>query len=352
MKLNKKNKIKKYTHHPIMLLLLVSLLYLTLHQAKAGLVASFSDELSSQTISTAANHTVNFTNSSVFSPDKTLELYFESGFDLTQIDYTDIDLLADDVNKNLGSVPGTGVGSNIGVTISGQTIIFTQNDTDTIAAGSVITIKVGANASHQTIGDQQIYNPETAEVYYISLSGSFGDMGTISVQILTTDTVGFKATIEPSLSFELRNSDDTGYFQGCNFGVVSPSIVSQCSYRLAAETNLTSGFQIFIDSDGNLRNANSSIANVEEDHIVAAGTEGYGLALVAATGLTEAGDFNDDDTPISSTGTLLVSSNLVYNYIQGDLSTSSLITQKLAVSRITLPGYYNQRISYSILGNF
>jgi hypothetical protein len=343
---------KKLTQNLSMLLLSLLLLYFTWHQAKAGLVAKFSDELSSQTISTGSNHTINFTSSSAFGPNDTLEIYFENGFDLSQIEYTDIDFLDDDVNKNLGATPGTGTASNIGVTIIGQTVTFTQNDTDNVLGGSIITIKIGTHASAQLTGDKQIYNPSASGAFYISLSGTFGDMGTISTQILTTDTVGFTASIEPSLSFVIRNADDTEYFDGCNFGVVSPSIVSECSYRLAAETNLTSGFQIFVQTDGNLRNSSASIANIPEGQSVTAGIEGYGLALVSATGLIEEGDFTDDDTPISSTGTLLESSNLVYNYIQGDLSTSSLVTQKLAVSKLTIPGNYTQAISYSILGNF
>ncbi|MCX6745214.1 MAG: hypothetical protein NTX82_06870 [Candidatus Parcubacteria bacterium] len=342
----------KHRIQNLLILLLLGISYLLFHQVKAGLVSDFSDQLSSQTIATAANHEITFTTSSDWAPDKTLEVYFDTGFDLTQIDYTDIDLLDDGANKNLGLTAGTGVGGNIGAVISGQTITFTQNDTDTIASGSIITIKIGTNASHQVVGDKHIYNPDIAGAYYISLSGSFGDMGTISTQILTTDMVGFTGTIEPSISFELRNSDDNGVFTGCNFGVISHSAVSECSYRLAPETNLPTGFQVFIQADGNLSNSQATIANITEDQIVTAGTEGYGLALTAGTGMIKAGDYSDDDTPVSSTGALLLSANSVYNYIQGDLSTSALITLRLAVSPQTKAGFYNQLISYSILGNF
>lgn len=344
--------IKSFWQNSIIFILALTLTYLLFHQANAGLVSSFSDQLSSQTIATAANHTITFTTSSDFGPGDTLEIFFESGFDLSEINYTDIDLEDDGSNKNLGVTPGSGVNSSIGVSVAFQTITFIQNDTDTIAAGSVISIKIGTHASHQVAGDQHIYNPEVADTYKISISGSFGDMGTISIQVLTTDTVGFKATIEPSISFALRNAADTGSASGCNFGTVSKSIVSECSYRLAAETNNPKGFQLWVSSDGALRNDNYSIAGVAENQVVTAGTEGFGLALTAASGLTEAGDFNDDDTPVPVGNSLLISSNLVYNYIEGDLSTSSLITLKLAVSSQTGAGSYSQQITYSILGNY
>jgi hypothetical protein len=343
---------KKLAHNLILTVAIIVLAYILSHQVKAGLVSEFSDQLSSQVIASAANHTISFKNSSDFGPNKTLEIYFEQDFDLGLINYTDIDFLDDGANKNLAATPGSGVGSNIGASVSGQTITFTQNDTDTIAAGSIITIKIGLNADHQTEGDQQIYNPETAETYKISISGSFGDMGTISVQILESDMVGLKAKIEPELSFYTRNSDDSGIFSNCSLGIVSQSSVSECSFRLAAETNGVNGFQIWIRSDGNLRNGSDSIANIAENTQVTAGIEGYGLALVAGNNIAEAGDFSDDDTPILSTNELLISTNSVYNYIQGNLATSSAVTLKASVSSQTAAGGYSQFLYLSILGNY
>ncbi|OGY42380.1 MAG: hypothetical protein A2Y82_04465 [Candidatus Buchananbacteria bacterium RBG_13_36_9] len=343
---------KKLAHNLILTVTIIVLAYILSHQVKAGLVSGFSDQLSSQVIASASNHTINFKNSSDFGPNKTLEIYFEQDFDLGLINYTDIDLLDDGSNKNLAATPGSGVGSNIGVSISGQTITFTQNDTDTIAAGSAITIKIGSIAEHQTEGDQQIYNPETAETYKISISGSFGDMGTISVQILESDMVGLKAKIEPELSFYMRNSDDSGVFSNCSLGIVSQSSVSECSFRLAGETNAVNGFQIWISSDGDLRNDSDSIAKITENTQVVAGTESYGLAITAGNNITEAGDFTDDDTPILSTNTLLISTNSVYNYIQGNLATSSEVTLKVSVSSQTAAGSYRQLLYFSIIGNY
>jgi len=336
----------------IVIILTLALAYLLVHTARAGLVTEFSDQLSGQVISSAANHNIIFKISSNFSQNKTIELFFESDFDLSDIDYTDIDFKDDDVDLNLGATPGTGSGSSIGVSISGQTITLTQNDTDTVAAGSIITVTIGLNSDYQVQGDKQIFNPSVANTYKISLSGTIGDYGTLSAQILNSDSVGLQAEIIPQLSFSIRNAADTAGFSACSLGTITYFGISQCSYRLAAETNADSGFQIFIKTDGNFRNETNYIANIAENSQVAEGVEGYGLAVTAGTGLIEVGDFNDDETPISTAEAVLIKSDSVYNYTQGDLNTSSLIIHKAAVSTQTKAGAYSQQIIYSILANY
>lgn len=336
----------------ILFLLLISLTYLLFHIAKAGLVSNFSDQLSTQVIATAADHTIIFKTASDFEPNQTLELFFEQDFDLSLIDYTDIDFKVNEADLNLGSSPGTGSNSNIGVVVSGQTITFTQNDTDTVTAGSNLTIVIGLNADNQVQGDKQIYNPTLANTYNISLSGSFGDMGTILVVILNSDSVALTGLIIPELSFSIRNIADSDYSNTCFLGTINSIGISECSYRLAAETNANGGWQIYIKADGNFRNDQGFIANIAEGTEVTEGQEGYGMAISAGNSIIKAGDFNTDDTPIPSQETLLLKTNSVYNYIQGDTATSSLIIHKAAASATTNPGSYSQQITYSIIANY
>lgn len=323
------------------------------NQLWAAQVSYFSDQVSNQIIANASNHELQFNLGADLTPDKTLEIYFESDFDLSLINYTDIDFKDDNVNLNLANIPGTGAGSNIGVVVSGQTITFTQNDTDTISKSSEIIILIGLNATSQSTGDQQIYNPEIAGIYKITLSGTSNNTGQISVAILNSDSVYLEGEIEPELTLILRNSTDTGVFSSCSFGTIMIGEVSTCSYRLAAETNATRGFQIFIRADGNFRTPTGAyIANIAEDSQVQAGIEGYGIALSAGTDIIEIGDYNDDDSQIPADDSLLIKTNLSYNYIQGSLSTSSLITHKAAISELTAPGQYSQAIIYTIFANY
>ncbi len=326
--------------------------YIFIHSVTAGLVTNFTVQLGSQVIASAANQTISFTISSDFGPDETLELFFQNDFDLTNIDYSDIDFKVNNSNFSLNDIPGEGSGSPIGAIINGQTIIFTQNDTDTIIAGSTVTVLIGTNADYETAGLQQIYNPTVAGTYKISLSGSFGDMGTVSVAILESDSVSLKAEIAPYLSFYLRNDSDTANINSCDLGTITNFAISQCSYRLAVETNANNGFQVYIKSDGNFRSSSNYISNISENSQVSQGFEGYGISVSAGNNISKEGDFSDDDTPISDVNSLLISTNLVYNYIEGDLNTSTLITHKASVSSQTKPGIYSQQIVYSVLANF
>ncbi|MBN1325440.1 hypothetical protein JW977_00450 [Candidatus Falkowbacteria bacterium] len=321
-------------------------------QLLAAQVSYFADQLSNQIIANASNHEIKFNLGADFGPDKTLEIYFEPDFDLSLIDYNDIDFLDDAVNVSLASLPGSGTGSDMGVAVSGQTITFTQNDTDTISVNSEITILIGLNAESQTIGDQQIYNPEIAGIYKITISGTSNNTGQISVAILNSDSIFLQGEIVPELTLILRNPTDTGAFSNCAFGTIILGEISMCSYRIAAKTNAERGFQVFVKTDGNFRSSESYIANIDENNQVQAGVEGYGIALNSGTGIIEVGDYNDDDSQISTGDALLIKTNSSYNYIQGSLSTSSLVTHKVAISETTSPGQYSQAILYTILANY
>lgn len=322
-------------------------------RAFAAKVSFFSDQISNQIIANAANHQIQFILSSDFGPDHTLVIYFENDFDLSDIDYSDIDLRVNDVNVNLAAIPGSGNGGAVGVVVVDQRVIFTQNNADTIANNSKIEILIGLNASFSTSGDQQIFNPLAAGTYKITIEGNSNNTGQLSVAILSSDNVFLQGEVEPELSLLLRNAADTGGYSGCALNSISLGEVKECQYRVAAETNAENGFLIYIKADGNLRAVGDAyIANVTEDTRVQSGVEGYGLAVSAGTGLTEMGDYNDDDSEIKSVDTLLLKSDTVYNYISGVLTTSSLITHRVAISPITASGQYSQKVIYTILANY
>ncbi|HDQ22714.1 MAG TPA: hypothetical protein ENN28_01940, partial [Candidatus Uhrbacteria bacterium] len=304
-------------HLFIIIIFIISLLILAcflINTVKAGLITNFSVNLSTHTISTGADHVIKFTAASDFKPNETIELYFQPDFDLSFIDYTDIDFKAGGNDLNLANEPGSNGSGEIGVVISGQTIIFTQNNQDTILAGSEIIIHIGLNAEYQSLGENQIYNPSQSGTYKISISGTFGDYGTASIPILTSDSVSFQAEIVPKLSFRIRNASDSADSLSCNLGMITSFSISQCSYRLATETNIYNGFQIYIKTDGNLRNENNSIANIEKNSQITEGIEGYGISIQPATGLILGDYFANTDSPLSTEEKLLLKADLVYNY--------------------------------------
>ena len=68
-------------------------------------------------------------------------------------------------------------------------------------------IKIGTNAVSQSTGVRQITNPTTNGSKVIAISGTFGDTGNITVNILTDDQVAVTATVDQSLTFSI--SDNT-----------------------------------------------------------------------------------------------------------------------------------------------
>ncbi len=133
----------------------------------AATLTKVSDTLSTSRPNVLANHTIRFTTTAtVPTAGKIILIPAAGSFSIpATLDYTDIDLLVNSSNRALASSPGMGAGSSIGVSVVSGTsgsITFTLNDTDTIAGGSAIIIKIGTVASFSESGDQRITNPSSA----------------------------------------------------------------------------------------------------------------------------------------------------------------------------------------------
>jgi len=248
--------------------------------------------------------------------------------------------------RDLGSSPS---GSTWGVNVSGQVITFTSG-TDTITAGYCVQILIGTNAWWQSSGNTQIINGDADDDDTISIAGTFGDTGTLMVDILGEgeNQVIVTATVEPSFTFTISSNT-------CALGTLTTGSVSTCSYTLAVGTNADNGAKITIQaiSDGTNAYLNKDgapgtyIDNIAEDSTVTAGTEGYGIKVEAGSGWTEEGDFNDDDTPIPSSVTDILSTT-------GPIESTdtSTITHRAAISTTTESGTYSQTVQYIATGTF
>src|SRR3989338_3134625 len=177
-------------------------------EAAAASLTFVSDTISTSIPGNVANHTIQFTIISAVPTSGRIILTLQAGaFTVPAgLDYTDIDFLVGGVNKNLAPLAGTGTGGALGTSIvSGatNTFTFTLNDTDALAAGSAITIKIGTNAAFGVIGDQQVKNPFAIGSHRIEVKtmNSFGvvlDKATAMVAvILPIRVIGFT---KPSLA--------------------------------------------------------------------------------------------------------------------------------------------------------
>lgn len=200
--------------------------------------------------------------------------------------------------------------------------------------------------------------------YSISIVDSNdNDFGAALIYVGDDNDVTVTATVTPSLAFAIRNSADTADTNVCALGTLTIAAVNTCAYRLKVTTNADNGFTINILSDGDLRKSGSGdvadsedIDPVTEDTTVTAGTEDYGIAVTggSVTGgtMTESGNFNDDDTPIPTGSTAILSSDGANNPGSTDTTNTSLITHRAAVDGDTGTGNYSQIVTYRVTASF
>ncbi len=176
----------------------------------AGVFPDYRVALGSHAASTATNHTIEFvTRQGLTVAAHTLEVRYASGFSLTSVAFSDIDLAMDNDSACNGPWTDKALESGAspsadawGVAVSGQTITFTSSATATadIAANRCVQIQIGTNA---TSGTNRIVNPGSAGSYEIDVvrgrdTGENGEQGMASIAIASTPTVTISATVSGS----------------------------------------------------------------------------------------------------------------------------------------------------------
>ena len=152
-------------------------------KAEGAGLTSISDTISTSVPGAGANHVVKFTVTNTVPASGKIIITPQAGaFTMPAgLDYTDIDFLDDGADQTLSVFSGSGSGGAIGVSIitgTSSIITLTLNNTDALDIGSVITIKIGANAAFGETGDQQVQNPAIAGSYKINIKtyNSFNDL--------------------------------------------------------------------------------------------------------------------------------------------------------------------------------
>lgn len=218
----------------------------------AANLTSMKDTLSNESASALSNHTIQFTTPTGVAASATIILTFDNSTSIPAgLDYTDIDLADDGVDVTLaGSPTGTTWGA---VRTSGTVITFT-NGSSAVAASSVITIEIGTHATSGATGDQQITNGSVGTTL-LTISGTFGDSGTIGIPVISNSIVTVNALVTPSISFtvsdnsiyfgNLKSSGTSCWAQGTDPGAVTcPTTVETEALNLTAGTNAASGYII------------------------------------------------------------------------------------------------------------
>lgn len=167
--------------------------------ASASTITTFSDVLSREKASTASNHTITFTTPTGVAAGATLVLTFNNGTDTGSVAFGDVDLMDDGVDVTLAATP---LGSTWGLAHTSSTVLTFTNGSAAVAAGSVVVIKIGTNA---TGGSNQITNGSAGTTTLV-ISGNFGDSGTAAMPIIAEDQVTVTATVAPTMTFSINDT--------------------------------------------------------------------------------------------------------------------------------------------------
>jgi len=293
-----------------LILMTSGILVLSPSIAMAVSISSASDTLSRIKQNTASDHTFLFVTPTGLASTQNMTLTFSSDFTgIGSMVGADFDLaegstgVCSSATFTEKSVVTSGATtSQFNIVGAGQVVTITSGGVSaTLTAGRCIRIKAGLNATNTTgsgPGTHQITNGALDDDDNIVIAGSFGDTGTISVDIIDDDQVSITATVNQTLSFDL----DTGTTAGENgptytvaFGTLSSSTVKSSGTTAGVNiifadgaTNASGGMNVTIR---NANGANGLVStSVPADKIpnaaatMVAGTANYGLC-VSSNGL-------------------------------------------------------------------
>jgi hypothetical protein len=294
-------------------------------------------------------------------------LTFSSDFtNVTNIVHTDIDFAegnssncstATFTEKTLGSSASGTTWSADGDTATTVTI---TSGTNTVTAGRCVRIRIGTNAVSQATGVNQISNGDADDDDTVSISGTFGDTGTITIDIITDDQVSVSATVSQSISFSI--SDNT-----IGFGSLSSSgprfatgdatgsgTDSAEAHNLQVGTNASSGYTVTYNGSTLTSGLNTiSVASITNDADGTSGTEQF--AIGAST--------NGDATIATGYDHNAVAGNRDWNFVAD--TTTTLVSETVPtatetvsmfylanISTLTEAGSYATSITYNATANF
>lgn len=284
----------------------------------AASVTSATDIMSRLKASTASDHEIKFVTPTGLASGQTMTLTFSSDFtNVSTMTSEDFDLaegstgVCSSATFTEKAVKATPTTSEFSATGAGQVVtILSGGATATLTAGRCIRIRAGLNATNTTgagPGNTQISNGVAANTHTIAIAGTFGDNGTITIDVIDDDQVSITANVNQTLTFDI----DTGLTAGetaspysVPLGVLSAGAVTR--------SNGTSVNQIFADGGTNasggmnvtVRSVNGPnglvSTSVPADKItsvtgsMAAGTARYGLCVDSAsiTGFSRATAYN------------------------------------------------------------
>ncbi len=225
----------------------------SLRFVEAANVSNFSDTLSDSAPSAESNHTIEYTTTAGIAAAGVITLDF-TGFNVSGVDYTDIDLVINGVEQTLDA---TASGATWGAAFTGN-ILEIESGTATSGPGVVIEIEIGLNATAGVAGNAQINNPAAEASYAIALTSGATDTGETRVVVLSA--VEVTATVNTIFTFEVSGVNAGGTVNGeaitgstgstsIPFGVLDDTSATTSAQLLTVGTNAANGYVVTVETD-------------------------------------------------------------------------------------------------------
>ncbi len=322
--------------------------------AYAAAITTASDTMSTIAPSVVANHTILFGSPTGIAAGNTVTYTFPAGFTMGSVAFGDIDFATGSTSTCSSAtyteqtLAATASGATWGAAVSGQVLTITSG-TGTSAAGNCIRLKVGTNATNQSTGVNQITNP-TAASYGITIAGTFGDTGTITVNIVA-NTVSVSSTVAQSISFSLGASS-------LALGTLSSAAAVSGSHTFTVATNAASGMVTTVTGTTLTSGANT-IAACASGCTSTVGTAQFGINLVANT-TPSVGAAVSGSAPIGVAAANYNTAN-TFRLVSGDTIASSAaginssvftVSYLANIAGATAAGSYTTILTYTATATF
>lgn len=259
--------------------------------ANAAALTGLSDTMSSAKISTAASHALRLTTpTGVTGAGQTIVITFPTDFNFTSkaissVTFTHGATTGAETTETLAASADT---TNWGAVFSG-----TQNRILTLTAPTDGTGAAAFSAGQKAIityNSTNSINGSTAATYVISLNVN-GDTGSISVNLITDDTVVVSGTVDQSITFAVSSnsisfgtlSSSAARYANTSTGSASDTI----AHTVAVATNAPSGYSVSVQGatlTSQQNGSNTITANGSTGAVTSVGTEQFGIYATKAGG--------------------------------------------------------------------
>ncbi len=258
--------------------------------ASAAPITSASDTMSDLTISAASSHAIKFTSpTGAAEGTDTIIITFPADFNFTSktigtVSFTHGASTGLETTETLAASPSV---SAWGAVFSG-----TQNRVLTLTAptdGIGTAVVAASDRLVISYTSANSINPSTGASYALAISGTFGDTGDITVNILTNSQVSVTAVVPQSLTFSISDntigfgnllSGSARYADGTGAGAGTEGE----AHNLIVGTNASVGYSMTLAGNTLTSGANTVNAIGAANTASAVGTEQFGLRMTATGG--------------------------------------------------------------------